>query len=150
MTGESSLEDFPALAGALTDGFSLREVVKGEQMRYPLLDENSESEMFPQDNCYCPICGKEFTDAGRLGFLLSVGVDQDVHLERDQFGITLDLNYHGGHEPFEYLNLGIVDCLNDSSFVLDFCSVKCMKEGFNGLMEDFQKRFRKRFGYDLE
>ena len=119
-------------------------------MKYPLIDQN---DLYPEEPL-CPICKKNKVFEPHNFVVLEGGAlytdERGDSLFPEGMKGFLDLIFHGHHhENIEddkkdiYESLYIVKESNSGQFSLYFCSTDCLRNFFNQLVDEFEKKIKK-------
>ncbi len=132
--------------------------------KLPLIDEKSQEGVYPygKNSSKCPLCGASFKRTGWAS-LCGGGRSCDKEgntklLNKGTFiRSSLSIGFHGSEnipsswrkgydEAYEFRD--IVRDMPGQGFDLNFCSIRCLRNWFNMILDDFVREFRDKYGYD--
>jgi len=113
-----------------------------KKIKFPIIKKDDRP-FYPTED-KCPICGTDRTTLNSEFFVLNGGamkkIDEDMSMMSDDLEGFLSLNFHT-HEPCKKnASVNIVELSRNGQFDIHFCSIECLQEFFNQIVENIKSK----------
>ena len=119
------------------------------KMKFPIIEKTDKHSHYPTEDI-CPICGTDRTKLDNKFFGLNGGAlkktGRDRFVPSEDLAGFLSLFYHSGESGENDQYLDIVELSRNGQFEFYFCSIECLQEFFNQIIE----KIKTKCGFELE